>query len=681
MNRVSIIFLILCIVVFSWQCIDPPLGPILPTWDVDVSFPLGNQHYIMKKLVEKNPGLINVDDNDILFYSFLDTLQNKPIGSIIRLKPEPSEFTLTVGTLPLSPPDLDFGVAVGEYIGLQAGYSGPSPGFAPVVVSGEMPPVETVNYMIVDSGRMSISVINKSGVPVELPDGFSVVNRDDGTAVGYATFNEVIEPGDSARVSFTLEQTRVYHKLEYRFAFSSPEDDFVIIPDESKLGLSIRFDEIIVNDAEARISDQTPSAYYNGTIVVDDSTYISEARFSGGFMEVNFENMAEIDLPVTIAFPALRARNNLSQRFSRTLTLSPGPENNFSIDMRDWIVYGNESKNSLNYTVRFESLNTANDFGRFRSTDTIRGELRTRNSPHDFFVVEWIDGIISPKQYDIDLQFDLQLGEIADIFEGEVEFDDVQLTLGLFLTGGFNASANIYIVGKNKHGVSDSLLIPEEKRKITAGDWSIINFTKMNSRINDFLNTFSPHFPDELFITSHLVVNSDYESGNIDVNDALTVSLEMEVPFQFGLNEGVVRDTLTVGNNGDDLDRDLFKYFNYGQMYFETVNGMPVEMNLRINLLDENGMILRQLPLSDEPPVAINAAPVNSSGYATGTTGRDVRMLELSEEDIRILQETDMTELMLFLNGTDKDRTVVFRSQDSVKVNIFATFNVKPDFN
>lgn len=681
MNRFKIVVLVIFVVFYSWQCIDPPLGPMLPTWDVDVSLPLGKQHYSMKKLVEKNPDLINVDENDILIYSFSDTLQNSPLGSVLRLKPEPAEFALDIGALTLSPPDINFNVAVGEYVGLQAGYVGSSPGFAPVTLTGEIPSVETINYMIVDSGRISITLLNKSGVPVELPDGLAVINSDDGAVVGHLTFDGVIDPDDSADAAVALEKSRVYHKLEYEFIFSSPAEDTVVIPDESKLQLSIRFNDLYVSEADAQISNQTPESYYDGAIVIDDSTYISEALFSEGVMELIIENMADIDIPVIITFPELRSRNNLSNHYSRTFTLSRGSAHNFSIDMHDWMIHGNELKNSLNYTVQFGAITAMDDYSTFRSTDMIRGELRTKNSPHGVFVVEWIDGIIAPTQYDVALQFDLQIGEIADIFEGEVQFDNAQLHLGLFMSGGFNAFANLYIVGKNKHGVRDSLIIPADQRRIAANDWSTINFSKLNSRINDFLNTFSPHFPDELSITSHLVVNRDYESGNIDVNDALTVSVQMDVPFQFGIRNGVVRDTLSVGNSDDDLDRELFDYFNYGLMYFETENGMPVEMDLRINLLDSNGIVMHQLPLSDEPPVGIKAAPVNSAGYATGTTGRDVRVLELSREDIHILRETEMTELLLYLNSSDDDRTVVFRSQDSVQVNIFATFNVKPDFN
>lgn len=636
---------------------------------------------MLKELVEKNPDLISVDENDMLIYSFSDTVQNDPFGGVIRLRPEPTEFSLGVGVFALTPPDADFMANVGEYLGLQAGYEGPSTGVAPVTISGAIPRVKTINYMVVESGWLSLAFINESGVPVELPNGVTIINSDDGAVVGHLNYPGVIDPDDSVEVSIALAQTRIHHKLEYEFIFSSPPDDNVSIPDESMLAFRLHFEELHVSEADAQIPRQTLSSYYDGTIVIDDSTYISEALFSEGVLEIIIENMVDIEAPVTITFPALRARNNLSQHYSITSTLSPGAVDNFSVDMQNWKIHNNELKNSLNYTVRLGAIDDTGDYRTLRSTDMISGQLQAQDSPNDVFVVKWMEGIIPPTRYEIALRFELEIGEIADIFEGDVQFDNVQLDLGLFLSGGFDALADLTIIGMNKNGVRDSLIIPADRRRITAGEWSTIDFTKLNSRVTDFFNTFAPQFPDEVYISSYILINRDYKNGYIDVNDMLTASVQLDVPFQFGIRNGVVRDTLSVGDGDGELDRALFDYFNYGRMYFETENGIPVEMDLRINLLDSNGVVLRQLPIAGEPSIGIEAAPVNSSGYATGTSGRNVRVLELSREDIHILRETEMTELMLHINSSSESEAVVFRSRDSIRVNIFATFNAKAGFN
>lgn len=680
-NRLILTTLVFCVILSSWQCVDPIYQPILPTWDADVSLPLGSQQYKLIELVEKNPDLISVDESGMLIYSFSDTMQHDPFGDVLRLAVEPAEFSFEVGLFTLSPSDVDFYVAVGDHLGSPPGYTGPSPGISPIPLSGTMPSMESLHFMVVESGSVRLSVTNNTGVPVELSDGVTVTNSDDGSMVGHFFFPGVIEAGEFTQSTIVFDNTRFFRTMDYQFSFSSPPDDGVSIPDNPLLAFSVEFEDLKVSQAEAQIPSQTLDTYFDGAIVIDDSTYISKVQFSQGVLELSIQNSTDIDIPVTIIFPDLRARDNLSQHYSTATTLSRHSLNTLSLDLQNWVLHNADLNNALVYRVQLGTIDATPDYRTILASDAIGGHLKTDDSPAGELVVERIEGVIPPTRYEVSEYVHLGIGDVANFFEGSVRFKDVQLSFGLYMAGGFDALANLRIVGENKQGVRDSLILPADQSYISAGGWTNIIFNNSNSTVVDFINSFIPHMPENLLISGDLIVNPGYESGYIDVRDVLTTSVRLDVPFDFGIRDGMVRDTLTVGDKDADLDRDIFDYLNYGRIYFETENGLPIEFDLRINLLDKNGIALRQIPTQGEPPVAVKAAPVNSEGFATGTAGRDVRVLDLSREDVQVFRDCEMTELILYLNTNNQSDTVVFRSQDSIRVNIFTTFSVKANFN
>jgi len=355
--------------------------------------------------------------------------------------------------------------------------------------------------------------------------------------------------------------------------------------------------------------------------------------------------------------------------------------NTLSLDLQNWVLHNADLNNALVYRVQLGTIDATPDYRTILASDAIGGHLKSDESPSGELVVERIEGVIPPTRYEVSEYVHLGIGDVANFFEGSVQFKDVQLSLGLSMAGGFDALANLRLIGENRYGVRDSLVLPADQSYISAGGWTNIILNNSNSTVVDFINSFIPHLPENLLISGDLIVNPGYASGYIDVRDVLTTSVRLDVPFDFGIRDGMVRDTLTVGNKDADLDRDIFDYLNYGRIYFETENGLPIEFDLRINLLDKNGIALRQIPTQGEPPVAVKAAPVNSEGFATGTAGRDVRVLDLSREDVQVFRDCEMTELILYLNTNNQSDTVVFRSQDSIRVNIFTTFSVKANFN
>lgn len=681
-RQLQYIFILLFGVLLSWQCMDPPAEPLLPTWDTDVSLPLANREYLLKELVERNPDLLGLDENGVILYSFSDTVENEPFGDLLRLTPEPTDFSFEVGAFTLRPDDIDFDVSVGGYLGLPAGHKGPSPGVDPVVITGALPEVQSMRYMILDTGEVHLTMTNESGVPVELQDGLRIRNSDDGSLVVHFIYNEVIEAGETVTVVEQLGETRVYRNMEYDFQFSSPPNENVEIPDDPQLACTLSFDVLEVREADAQIPSQALAGEFNGEIVLDDSIYMTELLFSHGVLDFVIENTVDLDIPVTVTIPDLLSRDDPSQAYRFSETLTRGSIASFSIDASQWMIRTSSLSNSLSYSIKLGSVSSTDEFIEFRATDSMDGTISPQDSPDDEFVIEYIEGVITPTSYEISERVELDLGEITDYFEGDITFGNVRFNLGLFFDGGFDALANLYIVGENKHGVRDSVAIPHDQRFISGHDWSIIVLNESNSNIVDFFSAFVPNFPEELHITGDLLVNPNYEPGYLDVASELQSSIHLDVPLDIGIRDGVVTDTLAIGtDDDDDFDRDIFDYVNHGRLYFETDNGIPAGMDLRMQVINSEGEVLRAFPVEESPAIAIKAAPVDESGFVNGTSGKDVRILDLTEEDIQILRNADKAELFLGIYTNDGRETVKFCSRGSVQVKIYATFNMRADFN
>jgi hypothetical protein len=680
-NRKYFFVSILVGVALSWQCIEPPVEPILPTWDVDLSLPLMHREYTLEELVDKNPDILSVDDNGTLVYSLSDTLADEPIGEIMTLHPEPSVFAFEAGTFILDLPDVQFQAPVHEHV--PAGLSGTMEPVGSAMVSGFIPEIGSIDYMVAETGSIALQLVNTTGLPVEIPGGVELRNADDNALVGIFNYPGIVAAGGSVTAAAPLDGVRVYRYLTYRFTFSSPGTESGTTPSDPSFDFTLSFVDVKVREAHAQIPEQTLDSGYDGAIVVDDSTYFREMAFSGGAMAFSIRNVLDLELPVIVTVPDLYQRNNPAEQYQETRLLHRYGSEAFVIDMKDWLLRteNGELKNELAYTIRPGAMAATHDYRTIRSDDTIDGELSVMENENMGLAVESMDGILPVSRYPVDDRpITIDLGDVGRMFEGNVTFGSAELSLDLSFNGGFESDAEIHIVGTNDRGIRDSLSIPPDLRRVPGGEPVTIVLDGDNSTINEFLGGFMPGFPNALTVAGDIVVNPDGSDGTLDAGNALTAEMRLSIPFDVGIQGGIVRDTIAIGGSSDGIDREAFDYINYGTMYFESTNGIPVDMEMRMHLIDGMGVVLRELPVSGQPAIDIAAAKVDGSGKVVEPTDPEIRMLELGPADIQALRESDSAVLLLLLNTADNDN-VLFRTDDFVKIRIFATFSVRADFN
>lgn len=680
-SRTTSLLCIFLIVIVSWQCIEPPAQPVIPTWDTDLSLPLINRLYSLQELVDKNPDILSTEADGTILYTFSDTLRYDPIGELIRMASESSPFSFDLGLFTITPGNIDHTIVLNNHLPV-FGRNG-ARAADPVTIAGTFPRIESMEYLIAETGTLVLEIENQTGTPIEIVNGIEISNTDDNNTVALFIYPAPIQDGERVSGESSLDDVRIYKDLAYEFTLAGIDNGNGEFNENPVLEFTLSFDNLQVREANAIIPSQKLTGGYDGEIVFDDSLYFREVSFSEGFLRFVVQHDIDLTFPVIVTLPELRHRNNTSIQFSAERIVGPGDTGEIIIDLTDWIIQteGGELKNSLEYFVQLGTIGQTMDFRTLHAEDQITGEVGTSDPPDHWIIVHGFDGRIPPTRFLFNEHAELDLGDVIDHFEGEVSFEDASLLLDIFLGGGYDADADLQVVGKNKFGHVDSIAIPADQRRITAGEWSTIILDKDNSTINEFLGTFVPTLPEDLFVDGDLILNPDYLDGYFSIDGELNSLLHLNVPFDMGIRNGIIRDTLTIGGSGDDIDRDMVDLINYGMIYFESVNRIPLGIDVRMNLLDRDGTVLRQIPAHGAPPIGVGPAPVDESRMSADTVYSDMQVLELTGDDISAIIDADRAELVLYIHTTEDVENVIFRSSDTFAIRIYASFNIRADFN
>ncbi len=667
----------------AWNCIEPPLEPKLPTWDVALSLPVVNRTYTLAELLENNPDLLTADVNGLLMFSTTDTLESYRFGDVLVMDPVSDHFDFEIGVFELNPSPVQFKVPLEDHIPYAPLYEGPSEGVAPSTITGTIPPIESIEYMICREGTVGIHLENRSGIPLEFPDGLTIRNSDDLSVLVHFPVDGLVAQGEQRYVESALVDSRIYRTLEYEFTFASPPASGIAVSSNPDVAFTINFHGLSVEQARARIPEQKFDGGVSQEIEIEDSTFIKRATFSEGRIEVQLHNGVDMVIPVTLRMDDLRMRIDSGIRFSSDLILQPNSSASVSIDLREWMIFteSNTLIERIPYVVETGTIIPADDYSTVSAHDKVTGSVSFGDGRGRGPVIDSIEGRIKPTRHSVNNEFVLDIGNLEKNFDGEVTFADARLSLDLFLNSGYDAHTDFRILGENKYGVRDSLVVPANERRLTAGARNTIVFDKTNSRINEFLAAFVPDFPEQLVIVGEATINPDYTEGQVDTHSSIDMAMTVDIPLHIGIKNGVVRDTVNIGGFDGTFDREQFDYINQGKIYFESVNGVALGFGLRLCLLDRYNMVLKEFPVEGQMPIGIAPASVNKDGLVSGEGQKDIRHLDLTNSDIEIFRYADRAALIIDIETDETIETSYFRTSDSLRMKIYGSFSLKADFN
>jgi hypothetical protein len=420
-------------------------------------------------------------------------------------------------------------------------------------------------------------------------------------------------------------------------------------------------------------------------IVVDDSVTLQSATFRSGSFDVVFQNEIDVNAKVSLKINELIDKTTGAPLTVRSSFNGKGTTR-IPINAANLRVQSSSPGigTRLTFSSTVESIESQ-AARQVNSTDFLRVDFQPRSA----FVIQSITGRIKPTTLTFSAGAGgINLGSFSDKFKGSVTFDSVRLALKLSMSGGFPTDYNLYLVAMNRR-VSpvrlDSLVVPppvgSTLKRFFPAQGAVTQIVMDNSTgLNTFLSRFFPNLPDSFIVRGTALMNPldvfPTAQGIQTVYDSTKVyaTVDLSFPLKVGIAGGEVSETNDLTDNKNS-GKDEVKSVKTGTIYFEVVNGLPVQLILQSALLGKSiaGKRDTLLRIPTDGPRTITAAPVDQGGSVTGTK-KSSFFIQLKSSDIDAYNNADAIWFKLQIETTGGGTVPVkVRSTDFVSIRASAT--------
>jgi len=675
---------VLLLALISMQCIKLPSEPVLPTWDVSANVPVLDTTRTVRELIEKSPTIWTWDpQNYLISYNYADRVLADSIGDRITASPHSARMKVTIGSVRIdssqvtstSPPVFP----AGSYPFLSA---------STVRMPGLHSTLAEFSNLSLESGTARLTIRNDLPVPIEFPEPISLT---DGLGRVVAAFNigGQIAPGStqsavddlagrSTNNSITISSTTARDSITINTPGAA---DSVTFSDTSRISFGIKFTNMRVTSATARIPQQTLVRRDSSVFVADDSTFLQSLTFKSGLFSVNLTNRVDVDVRIRLRLPQLLHGGSA---YDSTITIARNSETQVDFDIRHFQVYSPTPTRLLIYSAEINQLGTSgNEYRTISSADSV--VVAVNITPGTKFIVMSGSGIIKPTRMNLDQRISLNLGELPNMLRVDtsgIRIPDARFTLNL-TTPGFPARIYRFRIRAtaSRAGIIDSVQYRTNTpiNLIPNGSNSLL-FDDGNSTIVDVLNRFVAHasvLPDSFrILADSIIVNPDYDTTTaryIADTSKIRGDFVVDFPLNIGLRSGTVTDTFSIADkiniNQEDIDQ-----LQTARLFINVRNSIPAAMQLRFAVMDTHKQITRIIPSTDS--ISINAAGVGANGFSTGPASSSLT-IGMTRDDVRALANGKFMEARLQLQTTPGANSVKFRTIDGIRVGVGATIKYR----
>jgi len=660
-----------------------PLEPKAPSWDVELTLPLVNRKYTLAELVARDTSLLRVGINNQIFFTSSSDIPATVIGTSITLDVPDTSSQVELGPLGLSSFSNSSGIS---FAWLPGGTSAPIPDTT-VQIPAIQSTISSFLSLTIEEGTLTLSLRNNLPVavtvlsPVQLSDG-------QGRTLAIVTLNPATIPplgvgvGSDNLDGRTTDNTITIGTFDLHIHGSAspvpiPSGDLFVFTMQTS-GLLVRRAELAFIPAQTLVSIDTAS------LSIADSTLARLAVFSSGDLQLGFTNNVNLNLVFSYQLPQLQQL--IGGRFigyrdsiflpalgSGTVTLPMAGRRMQSQNgdlIRSLEVYG-----SVRIPNGSTTPVTIND------TDKINISVSSM-SP---IVIDSVEGVVKPTWISVQHSTPLDLGDFRKQFSGMISIPSASLDIDAITSSGFPVDLYVSIgAAIDSLGTMAWISIPASERRINLGGNTILLDP---AQVGQFLGQISQSFPESLIVVGNILVNPpDVYSptlmgvGSIGPSSGFQGKIDLDLPLIVGVTSGVVKDTVAFGDSDGDgetdfeIDRSTFDRLNYGRVFFELTNGLPVEVRFRMHFLNKDRIRLLSVPQAAE----INSASAQVDAQGFVTLPSNVRaIIELNQDEVSKFRPSEFMGLEYFLATAGNGSIVRFRTIDSVRARVWTTISLK----
>jgi len=201
----------------------------------------------------------------------------------------------------------------------------------------------------------------------------------------------------------------------------------------------------------------------------------------------------------------------------------------------------------------------------------------------------------------------------------------------------------------------------------------VLNFDNTNTNINRFLSAV----PDSININSIVIINPNYESGEIYANDSISFSFQVDAWSRFAVNQAEWTDTFDLDISKDA--RDKMQKAEEGRIIIYSTNEIPFEVNL-VGLVTDSFFnplfyLTKDAVTQNDTMVFLNGAITNPQGEVISPAYQTV-VINLSKGEIEKLSRAYKL-IQRFSLSTTERRVAEVSAKSKVNLRISGNIKIK----
>jgi hypothetical protein len=672
---------LLALAALSLNCFNEPLAPVMPTWDTQLTVPLGSRTYTLGELIAKDSALLKVGTGNQVVIA--KSVQVKPtyVNDLLSISPKDTSVQIQLGAFTVTAADQRTPVDIPW---LPKGFTIPVPDTT-MSLSDVQSKIESFESMTVKSGTISLTLENKLPVAMNVLSPIRLVDLS-GNVMATFTFNPATIPAFGSRsASDNLSGKAV--TSDYRITglqFHTPGSATPVqIPNGDLLVGVISTSNLKATQATlSDIPSQSLTSADTAKLRIDDSTLVREIHLKSGGMSLSFRNNIAVGMRFKVKFNELMKRvGSTYVSYEDSIYLAPNGTGSLPLNLSGTRIRSANGNliNSLNVLGSVSIPASKGPMVTISETDKVLISMTKTSN----LVVDSAVGVLKPTWVNVDSRIGLNLGTAIKKFSGNVNIPAAQLGLATISSIGFPADAYVKIGARKANGDSVFLNLPASQRRLMPGQDGI-QFDA--AEVGSFLSQLASQLPDSLRISGRILVNphdvytpSTAGVGTVGSNSSVSGSLNVSLPLTVGIQDGSVRDTLVIGDSAGTkatkIDPATINRYNRGKVYIELENGLPAELSFSTGLLDHAKRTLLAMPQSGSP-ILLRGAQVDADGNVT-VPGKSTTVIELNQQEVSQYNPAAFVSYNVALKTSNGAGSVTFRSDNKVKIRVWSTLSVK----
>jgi hypothetical protein len=677
MNRkkargIAAYILALALAAGSFQCIDKPMDPVMPRWDIDLSAPVTDKTYSLSEIVDRSPDVLQVAAGSTLL-QLKTSVKAQPtyVGDRIALDPISTAFSSQVGAFSINSASFSLPITIPGLTAGQTQIIPPIPARDVPAANGNVPYVQSA---VLQSGTVTLTIENHMPVPMRIESLIIVANEAGGTIGQFDFGTTVIASGSSRSVSANLAGVTVRQRvLVQNIRVSSPGSGTSVVTIPNPMLVAVITSTNLVATSATVSNVDAQHTQVTRSIPLNSETLIKDVWINRGTL--NLHVVSDVALQSTLRFRLLEVLTQSGAVYERVINLGARGSQDVSIDLSRCRIHGpaNGFVRSLTADVIADVPGSSGSYVTISSTDQFSASVSS-----SVVVADSAIAVLKPTVIAIDQNVALSLGDITKKFKGSLDIPNASLQFTPQTSMNVPMQLDLRLESKGGNGSTVTLQVP-----VTKGNAGLGTIDFAPGDVGTFLSRVSGNIPDSLRVVGNVILNPDYDTTmttNIGRNGSFAGEVAFSVPMSLRIVGGCFADTVVMGDTTNDgktdqiIDPDVMKDVNLGRMHLEIDNGLPLGVKVKVVLLDNAHNPVLTIPQGEGDSLEIAAGLVVNGDVQSAA--HSSRVIELRGTELTQFNNAAYVRMNVS-TSTPGATAVNFHTTDNVRVRVWSEFSYR----